>query len=125
MARPVKTPFTEKEVGQIEKLSGLGLTVEQICGLFGIAKRTFERRLKYSPGGADALEKGRSKALVTVAQTAYDIATQDRNPAMVMFFLKCRGGWKEKSQVEHMGEDGKPIPVGMKLIIEDYTKPKA
>jgi len=30
-------------------------------------------------------------------------------PAMTMFYLKCRAGWKESHAVEVSGPEGKPI----------------
>jgi hypothetical protein len=95
MPKNVRTPFTPAQVQEIETLVGYGSTVEQMSAYFGISKRTFERRAKYSPGALDALKKGRFKANAAVIQTAYQLAISGKVPAMTMFWLKCRVGWSE------------------------------
>jgi hypothetical protein len=95
MPKNVRTPFTAAQVQEIETLVGFGSTVVQMASFFGISKRTFERRCKYSPGALDALEKGRFKANTAVIQTAYQLAISGKVPAMTMFWLKCRVGWSE------------------------------
>lgn len=96
MAMPKKTPFTPKEVEQIESLTGYGLTTEKIADFFGICKKTFLRRVKYSPGAKEALTKGRIKANALVAQTCYEMATSGKVPSATFFWLKCRAGWSEQ-----------------------------
>jgi hypothetical protein len=38
-----------------------------------------------------------------VAQSLFQMATSGKNVVAAIFWLKCRGGWREKSQVEHTG----------------------
>lgn len=99
-----KIPLTECE--KIEKMASVGLAVDQIAALLNVSKRTFERRMKEEPAILDALEKGRARATFKVANRAYKMAESGHCPAMTMFWLKCRAGWKETRGVEHSGSLG-------------------
>lgn len=95
-----KIVLTPQQIQNIETMAGYGLTVEKIATLLGISKRTFERRMKDTPGAADALSKGRAKASLDVIQTAYEMATSGKSAAMTIFWLKVREGWKEHQIIE-------------------------
>lgn len=103
-----KTPpahtLTDTELRQVQVASGLGLTVEAIASILGISKKTLERRLKVTPGGADALLKGRSHAELQVTQTAFNLAVSGKCPTMTIFWLKTRARWKE-TEVDRPTED--------------------
>lgn len=108
MAR-IKILLTTAEIKQIETMSGLGLKVEQMAAVLGMAKKTFERRMNDTTDAKDALEKGRAIAAQQVTKTAYELAKSGKVPAMTMFWLKCRERWREVQVMEHSGPDGKPI----------------
>jgi len=95
-----KRMITEKEIEQIEKMSGLGITLAQCAAIIGVSKKTIERRVKDQPELAVAIEKGKALALSEVAKTAYQLATSGKCYPMTMFFLKCRGGWSETDAVD-------------------------
>jgi hypothetical protein len=57
----------------------------------------------------DELDLGMTKANAKVVQTAFQQATSGKSPAMTMFWLKTRMGWKETQKVEHTGADGEAI----------------
>lgn len=88
---------------QLEAMAGMGLTIAQMAAIMGMGKATLERRLKDNDELKIRLEKGRAKALLSVSRTAYDMAVSGKVPAMTMFYLKCRGGWKETQKLEHSG----------------------
>lgn len=108
MARP-KKPLTKKQIESLSRMAGQGLTNEQMGAIFCMSKKTFERRMKDTPGGFDALEKGRAQAGDRVSQTAFDMAVSGQSPAMTMFWLKCRLRWREVQALEVSGPDGGPI----------------
>jgi hypothetical protein len=122
VAAPVRTPFTSDEVSQLKRLASLGLNNEQIASYFGINKRTLERRVKYSEGAVEALEQGRASAIEMVSRTAFHMATSGDVPAMTMFWLKCRAGWREVQKIEHTGEEGKPIQQKIEMVVRDYRE---
>lgn len=110
MARK-KLPLEEDKIKRIEVMAGLGLTVEQMAAILEMSKKTFERRMKDTEGAIDALEKGRALASLNVTQAAYKMATSGKQPAMTMFWLKCRERWREVNVHELTGAEGKAIEV--------------
>lgn len=87
---------------QLEDFASAGLIVEQMASLLGYSKKTLERFMQDDPSLHDALEKGRVKPVLKVAQTAYAMAVSGEVPAMTMFYLKTRGKWKETHVVENI-----------------------
>lgn len=87
--------FNEKEIAQIETMSGLGMPVPQIAAVLGSSKASFERRQGDQPEINEALLKGRARASAQVRKTAFAMATSGKHPALTIFWLKCREGWKE------------------------------
>jgi hypothetical protein len=59
----------------------------------------------------DELEHGQNVGNAMVAQTAFEIAVSGAVPAMTMFWLKTRAGWRETERFEVSGPDGKPMQV--------------
>jgi hypothetical protein len=95
VGRPKKI-LTEDQLKLAEKLAADNHTNEQIAEKLGICVDTIERSELYS----GVIKKGKQRLLAKVKRTAYEIALQDRNPAMIMFILKCRGGWREKQDID-------------------------
>lgn len=111
MAKSTKRiEFTAKEIDQIEIMSGLGISIDKIGLILGFSKNTFLRR--YQEGDetlVNAVDRGRTRAEKEVTQSAYEQAISGKVPAMTMFWLKCRAGWREnperdKSKTEELLE---------------------
>jgi hypothetical protein len=62
--------ITARDIRQVEKLGGLGLTAQEIALVLGIGESTF-LRWRDEPGVMEALLKGRAAANCAVAQTLY------------------------------------------------------
>lgn len=98
--------LTTEQVDEAGALAGLGLTVEQMARFFKMSKAAFDRKLSATPGAREALEKGRAQAIAQVSQHAFEMAIAKDSkgralyPVMTMFWLKCRGGWKERSDFD-------------------------
>jgi hypothetical protein len=95
MVMPSKPKFTEDQYVQLEKYGAIGLPQKHIAALFDMAEATFERILNRDPLAKEALSKGTAKAMGKVLNTAFDMATSGKQPAMTMFYLKCRLRWSE------------------------------
>lgn len=110
MPRPKRDPLSPDEIRQLETLSGLGLSLEQVALTWKTSIGTLKRRIKETPECSDPLKRGRAVALTNVAKSLYQQATSG-NMAAICFYLKTRGGkrWREKDRVEVTGKDGKPI----------------
>lgn len=80
----------DKDKQQVSVLGALGLKDEQIALVLGVSESTLQKYYNTE------LKSGRVLALARVGQTAYNMAISGEQPAMTMFFLKCRGGWREK-----------------------------
>lgn len=86
--RPAHQP-TDKSRQQVIKLASYGLTNDQISKVFGICEATLKVHYQAE------LSLGRPLGISKVADTAYQLATSGKVPAMTMFWLKCRAGWRE------------------------------
>ena len=80
----------------IERLSGLGLTHEQIGYVVNLSKPTM---YKYY---MEELKSGKAKAIATIASNLFQTACGIGRDSLVaqMFFLKTQAGWKETNVVE-------------------------
>lgn len=94
---PKPIEFDISELEQIKQMAGYGLKNEQIANILGISLDTFRNK----PDILQAINKGRDEAHKEVQNVAYKMATGDNAiPDMVKFWLRCRCGWTEKSQID-------------------------
>lgn len=106
MARPkgtLKYRWNEEQAQRVRKMAMIGCNDNHIASIEEMSESQLQKM--YNKELAD----GRAKGIAAIAQTAYQLALSGKNPAMTMFFLKCRGRWKEVHQLEHSGPDGAPI----------------
>jgi hypothetical protein len=78
-------------------MAAYGMPEEQIActiGPKGIDPKTLRKHFRRE------LLLGATKANAKVAETAYQMAISGKCPAMTIFWMKCRGGWRE---TEHAG----------------------
>ncbi len=123
MARP-KPTVTSDQLKELENMAAVGLTIDQMAPLVGFAPRTLERMMEQDDQVSGAIKKGRSKAIFQVGKTAYQQAISGKVPAMTMFFLKCRAGWKESHVHEIGGLGGKPIEVAQSELTDEQLDAK-
>lgn len=125
--RPNKL-ITEDNIRQIEVMAGLGLRKEDICRVLGICKSTLWEKIQADEEIQEAMRRGEAKAAMQVTQSAFQQAISGKNPAMTMFWLKCRQRWREVHHVQitnemvfrtRMGESGQMI---QEVIDVDATK---
>jgi hypothetical protein len=94
MPRPRFEPTAEQRK-TVEIMAAYGLPEEQIAstiGPKGIDPKTLRKHFRRE------LLLGATKANSKVAETAYQMAISGKCPVMTIFWLKCRGGWKEREQ---------------------------
>ena len=97
-----RVEFTERDVEQIYRMAKLGMPMKHIANVLGICKATLERRFADTPAITEALEKGRSEAAGAVYETAYNMATSGKVPAMTIFWLKAQEGWRDNGAIEEI-----------------------
>jgi hypothetical protein len=91
MSRPKFSP-TEEHRRLVKTLSAYGIPQEQIRRRIGIrSAKTLRRHFRKE------LDEGISDANFNVSRTLYKMATSGTHIAATLFWLKCRGGWKERS----------------------------
>ena len=81
----------------VEAMVAHGIREPEIAAIMGITDRTLRRKFKAE------IRTALAKATAKVAETVFNLATKDRNPAACFFWLKCRAGWKEINTLEHSG----------------------
>lgn len=108
--------LTEQQIKELPKYTQAGLNLDQIASILEISSSVLDDIIKRQPEVKWAIEKGRSDAILQVGSTAFQQAVTGKNPAMTMFYLKCRAGWSEKSQEER--DAGNAIPLTPDNIAE-------
>lgn len=104
--RSDRITFTTKQIAQIESLSGVGMTVEEIADYMGVSKATFDRRVAEIPDLKEALRVGRTRAQGAVYRAAYEMATDKKHSDFTKFYMRSRYGWSEKQEIELSGKVG-------------------
>lgn len=87
-ARPKQGDFTEKEVIQIETLASVGCSRLEIAL---VLQREPNDLLCFDA----EIKSWSERAKANVKRTAYEMATSGKCPAMTIFYLKTRCGWRE------------------------------
>lgn len=95
---------------QLEELARSGLSVAQIAGSLGMSESTLRNRLRESEALQLAIDKGRADSVEKVANKLFEAAMNGNVTAMI-FFLKCRAGWKETERHELTGADGEAVTI--------------
>jgi hypothetical protein len=103
MGHPHEPTDTTRTV--VYALAAFGVTHEDIAGRLEISADTLVRRYRRE------LDLGRIEATARVAERLYKVATRD-NPdrtsvIAMIFWLKCRAGWREVQHHEVGGAAGK------------------
>ncbi len=78
---------------EVEKLIGLGCTVQETANFLGCSKRTLER------GFVASIKKGRECVIISIKKKQYDVAMSG-NPALLIWLGKIIVGQKEKVETE-------------------------
>lgn len=99
---PRKPEFTEENFDTLETAANLGLTFEDCAALLGYSAAQFYRLSKEIPQLYKRFKKGRAEGNGSVAAKLRERIQNNDTTAMI-FYLKTRGGWKEKFEINHGG----------------------
>lgn len=94
MTRGVLYEPTEEQRRTVKAMSGLGVPHEGIAVLLEIDPKTLRKHFDAE------LERGSVEATAKVAQSLFQMATQGKNVAAAIFWMKARAGWREKHDVQ-------------------------
>ena len=100
---------TDAERQLVQLHATVGTTQDMIARVIGIDKKTL--RLHYR----DELDLSMAKANATIGGALFNKA-KGGDTASMTFWLKTRAGWREKSDVNHVSEDGSMTPT--RIVIE-------
>jgi hypothetical protein len=78
----------------VKTMAGFGIPQEDIAKFLGIDDKTLRKHFR------EELDRGVTEANAKVAQSLFHMATQGKNVAAAIFWMKARGGWREKHEVE-------------------------
>lgn len=87
----------EPEAGQrrtVKTMAGFGVPQPDIAAFLGIDAKTLRKHFR------EELDRGVTEANARVAQSLFQMATQGRNVAAAIFWMKARAGWREKQEVQ-------------------------
>jgi hypothetical protein len=103
-SRGGRPPFkpTARDRKHVEMMVGFGIPEVDIAKCLGISAPTLRKHFR------DEIDTGSTKAIAKVGTALFQKAIKGDTSCMI-FFLKTRGGWREKQQVEHSGSVQTPI----------------
>ena len=96
------------DLAELEKLSSLQCTDEELAAWFGVSIRTIERRKAASRSFAEAVARGKAKGRTSLRRSLWGLAVKG-NPAANIFLAKNLLGYKDYFANEHSGPNGGPI----------------
>ena len=99
VGRP-KFEVTEEVLDNVENLMTKGLTVEQCSGMLGISPSTFYLHQSENSEFSDRIKAGQARGIDAVTNALFENATVDRNVPSIIFFLKNRAGWVDKTETK-------------------------
>src|ERR1700722_4122080 len=95
---------------ELEKLSAMQCTDEEIAAFLNVTVRTIERRRQQQPAFAEAMERGRAKGRISVRHSLFGQAGNG-NTAAAIFLAKNLLGYRDVRRNELSGPDGSPIAI--------------
>jgi len=94
MAKKSTNTLTPTETKELQRLAGLGLSVEQCANVMGYSRATLFRRIKDDPKCLRLYKIGKDQAAGKIAGKLFEQA-MDGNVACIIFYLKTQCGWRE------------------------------
>ena len=101
---------TEEDRRTVKALSGYGVPQEDIAIHMDMDAKTLRKHYRRE------LDRGTIEANAKVAQTLFTVATVDKNVAAAIFWMKARGGWREKPLPDEEVRDEK-----LTVVIKRFT----
>ena len=99
VGRP-KFEVTEEVLQRTERAMAQGLTKEQCAAALGISRSKFFEIQEQNVDFLDAIKSGEAEGIQQVTNALYEKATIDRDNTAMIFFLKNRAGWVDKTETK-------------------------
>lgn len=91
---------TEEQRKQVETMSAMGIRQDDMAVIIGVDPKTLRKHCRKE------LDQGSIKATMKVAQSLFKQATEQDNTAAMIFWMKARAGWSEKTKTEISAPNG-------------------
>jgi hypothetical protein len=96
---------------------GTGVSQDDIARNIGCAPKTLRKHFR------DDLDRGLAEANVTIADSLFAAAMAGNITAMI-FWLKCRGGWRERAAADETGPAGDESNPEILLLPDNCRDPE-
>ena len=90
---------TDEQRRTVRTMAGFGVPHEDIATFLGIDPKTLRKHFRAE------LDRGTVEANAKVAQSLFQMATQGKNVAAAIFWMKARAGWREKVELKPVFDD--------------------
>ena len=107
---------TDEQRKEVRALARYGLKHKQIAALLDLASTTTLRK-----HFAEELREGPLEAKSQMLGKLFTLAVSGRDPAMTMFWLKTRAGWRETGNPEEAIKPHRPT----RWVVEVYQPPRS
>ena len=84
---------TDEDRRLVRAMAGFGVPQDQIALHLEIDAKTLRKHYRRE------LDQGSIEATTKVAQSLFQMATQGKNVAAAIFWMKARAGWSEKQEI--------------------------
>jgi predicted DNA-binding protein (UPF0251 family) len=99
VGRP-KFEVTPEVLENTRRFMAQGLTKEQCAASLGISVSTFQLYQAEYSEFSEAIKSGEAEGIQQVTNALYEKATIDRDNTAMIFFLKNRAGWVDKTETK-------------------------
>ena len=99
MGRP-RFEVTPKVIKSAEQFMAQGLTREQCAANLGISRSKFFEIQEQNVDFLDAIKKGEARGIGDVTNALFENATVERDNTAIIFYLKNRAGWVDKTETK-------------------------
>ena len=99
VGRP-KFEVTDEVLENTRRFMAQGLTKEQCAASLGISVSTFQLYQAEYSEFSEAIKKGEASGIEQVTNALFENATVDRNVPSIIFYLKNRAGWVDKTETK-------------------------
>jgi len=102
---PKPVDFNEEVLAQIEEYASRQWLDKDIAVFLGYSQSHFYALKAIHPSISDAIKRGQKRGIDAAIQTLERCMKKD-NVVASMFYLKCKGGWKDNGD-DTTGDDGR------------------
>ena len=99
VGRP-KFEVTEEVLQRTERAMAQGLTKEQCAAALGISRSKFFEIQEQNVDFLDAIKRGEAMGIEEVTNALFENATLERDNTAIIFYLKNRAGWVDKTETK-------------------------